>query len=51
MKVVIQRVLQAQVRVANQCVGKIKKGYVLFVGIEKEDNEMEIEKMAKKIVN
>ncbi len=50
MKVVLQRVLEGSVNVEGKVVGQIKRGYVLLVGIGKDDNESVVEKMADKIV-
>lgn len=51
MKVVIQVVDHASVSVDNKLINKIEKGYLLLVGIEPNDNETIIKKMADKIVN
>ena len=51
MKVVIQRVLESSVKVDNKEVGAISKGILLLVGIEAEDNEVDIEWLTGKIVN
>lgn len=51
MKVVIQVVDHACVSVNNQLINQIGKGYLLLVGIEPEDNEKIIEKMANKVIN
>ena len=51
MKVVIQVVDHASVSVNNQLINQIGKGYLLLVGIEPEDNDKIIEKMANKIIN
>ena len=51
MKVVIQVVSKASVSVNNQLVNEIGCGYLLLVGIDKNDNEEIITKMANKIVN
>ena len=39
MKFVIQKVSQASVSVEGNCVGKIQKGFLVFVGIGKEDTK------------
>lgn len=49
MKIVLQRVLSANVTVYEKVVGSINRGYVLFVGIGIEDTVQTIEKMAEKI--
>ena len=51
MKVVLQRSNESCVKVDNKIVGKIDKGYVLLVGLTKNDTIEDISKMAKKIVN
>ena len=48
MKVLIQIVQKAKVMVSNQLVSNIHQGYVLFVGIEKEDTIETVQKMAQK---
>ena len=49
MKVIIQVVKEANVKVQNKIVHSIQEGYVLFVGIEKTDTLELLAKMAKKI--
>ena len=39
MRVVVQRVLEASVKVNNEVVGKIDHGLLVFAGYEEEDNE------------
>ena len=51
MKVLIQRVTQANVVVDNNEVAKIGKGYLLLVGVEKDDNKSMAEYLAKKTAN
>ena len=51
MKVLIQRVTSASVKVEEKIVGKIGKGLLVFLGIYEEDTEEKIEKLTKKIVN
>jgi len=51
MRVVIQRVNRAAVEVEGNVVGKIDKGILAYVGIEKGDTEKEIAFMAEKILN
>ncbi len=48
MKVVVQRVRSASVRVGKQTVGKIEKGLVLLVGVAESDSEIDIEFVANK---
>lgn len=49
MRVVIQRVKQAHVRVNNQIVGAIDQGYLLLVGLRKGDDELVLSNVANKI--
>lgn len=51
MKVVIQRVKNAEVRVNNLVVGEISQGYLLLVGFTQNDTSDMIKKVAKKIVD
>ncbi len=51
MRVVIQRVNRASVEVEGTIVGKIDRGILAYVGIEKGDTEKEIAFMAEKILN
>ena len=48
MKVVVQRVHSASVRVGEKTVGKIEKGLVLLVGVAESDSEVDIEFVANK---
>ncbi len=49
MKVVIQVVDQASVTVSHKVINEIKNGYLLLVGIDQDDNEEKVKKMAKKV--
>ena len=50
MKFVIQKVSQASVSVEGNCVGKIQKGILVFVGIGKEDTKEIADQYIKKMV-
>ncbi len=49
MKVVVQRVLSANLKVEGELISEIKHGYVAFVGVEVGDGEKEIEYFARKL--
>jgi D-tyrosyl-tRNA(Tyr) deacylase len=51
MKVVIQRVSEASVTIANQVVAQIQQGLVVLVGIEDKDTIEDINWLTSKIVN
>jgi len=51
MRVVIQRVLQAQVEVNSQTVGQIDKGFLVYLGVGKDDTIKDAEFIAEKLVN
>lgn len=51
MKIVLQRVIDASVKVNNELVGSISHGLLLLVGISIDDTEVCIEKLAQKIVH
>ncbi|MCC3376392.1 D-aminoacyl-tRNA deacylase [Cohnella sp. REN36] len=49
MKVVLQRVSEARVRVKDETVGEIGRGLLLLVGIGQEDGEADVAWMADKV--
>jgi D-tyrosyl-tRNA(Tyr) deacylase len=49
MRLVIQRVSSAQVRVSGKVVGKIGKGLFVLVGVKEGDNEKDAEFLAEKL--
>jgi D-tyrosyl-tRNA(Tyr) deacylase len=49
MKLVIQRVSRAAVRVEGETVGAIDLGLMVLVGLEKSDGEAEVEKAARRL--
>ena len=51
MRVLLQRVSRAEVRVDNQVTGKIGRGLVVFVGIGPNDGDSQISWMVEKIKN
>jgi D-aminoacyl-tRNA deacylase len=51
MRVVIQRVLKANVRINNSIERNIRNGLVIFVGIEDNDDSEDIKWLVKKILN
>jgi len=51
MKVVIQKVLEASVKVDDEYIAKINSGLLVLVGIEDADTEEDIKWLSKKIVN
>ena len=51
MRVVIQRVLEAQVRIDGYLHAEIKKGLLLFIGIEDSDSGNDIDYLVNKIYN
>ena len=51
MKAVIQRVTTARVDVAGETVGRIGRGILVLLGVEKGDAEHDAECLAEKIVN
>jgi D-tyrosyl-tRNA(Tyr) deacylase len=51
MKIVLQRVKEANVKVESKIIGKINRGIVILVGIEKGDGEDGAKYLANKIVN
>jgi len=51
MKLVVQRVKYAEVKVDGKSTGKIDKGFLVLLGIGKEDNEQIADKYVKKLIN
>ena len=51
MRVVIQRVSEASVKVDGNIVGEIKHGLMLLVGVEENDQETDAEWLVQKILN
>ena len=51
MRIVIQRVSRASVKVADETVGKIDNGLLVFLGISHDDQEEDVHWLAKKLMN
>lgn len=51
MKLVIQRVERASVRVDGETVGKINGGFLVLCGIGAEDTEADCQRLAAKMIN
>ncbi len=51
MRIVVQRVIQAQVTVSEEVTGKIDQGLVLLIGFSKEDTKEQLASYARKIAN
>ena len=51
MKFVIQKVSEASVNVEGECIGRINRGFLVFVGIGKEDTKETADQYIKKMVN
>ncbi len=51
MKFVIQKVSEASVRVEGESIGRINRGFLVFVGIGKEDTKEIADQYIKKMIN
>ena len=51
MRAVVQRVTRAKVTVENECVGEIKQGLVVLLGVARDDAEADAQYLASKIVS
>ncbi len=51
MRIILQRVTQASVKVNNKISGNINTGLLLLLGIEKDDTEVDIKWISNKCVN
>lgn len=47
----IQRVSQARVDVNNQTIGQIEQGILLLLGVQKNDDAENVEKLVTKVIN
>lgn len=50
MKLIIQRVNQASVTVDEKIVGKINKGFLVFIGVSETDTTVEADKLINKML-
>lgn len=50
MRFVIQRVSHASVEVEHQVIGKIEKGFLVFIGVSQEDTKETADKMIRKLI-
>jgi len=51
MRLVIQRVKEAQVTVKDEIVGEIGKGLLVFLGVGREDTEADVDYLVEKVVH
>lgn len=51
MRLVIQRVEEASVRVDEKVIGKIQKGFLIFIGVAKNDTKAVADRLIKKVLN
>lgn len=51
MRILIQRVSQAGVTIGDQMVAEIGQGFLILIGIQKDDNQKMAEYLAKKVSN
>lgn len=51
MRAVVQRVSDAQVQVDGQCVGKIKRGLLVYLGVHKDDTDKDFDYIFDKVIN
>ena len=51
MRLVIQRVTNAEVRVDDKTVGKINKGFLVLLGIKNTDTQKDADYLVKKLIN
>lgn len=50
MKLLLQRVREARVDVHDETVGRIGPGLLVFVGVQKDDDERVVERLAERLV-
>ena len=51
MRAVVQRVLNADVQVDGQCVGRIGKGLLVYLGVHKDDTDKDFDYILDKVIN
>ena len=51
MKLVVQRVKNANVSIENNIVGKINQGFVVLLGVSNEDTKENADYLVKKLLN
>jgi D-aminoacyl-tRNA deacylase len=51
MRIVIQRVSEANVKIDGNTVGEIKKGLLVFLGIEHVDSELDADYLIQKLID
>ena len=51
MRLVVQRVNEANVKVDNKIVGQIKKGFLVLLGIKSTDTKKDVDYLVRKLVN
>lgn len=51
MRIVVQRVQNAEVKVSGEIKGKIAQGLLIFLGIETEDHYEDVEWLCKKLIS
>ena len=50
MKIVVQRVSQAEVLINDECSGEIGKGLLIFLGVGKEDTKEDADYLIQKVI-
>ncbi|MBI1836076.1 MAG: D-tyrosyl-tRNA(Tyr) deacylase [Flavobacteriia bacterium] len=50
MRILIQRTTEASVKIRSEIVGSIKNGFVVFVGIEKDDETLDADWLIQKLI-
>ena len=51
MRAVVQRVSDAQVQVDGQCIGKIERGLLVYLGVHKDDTDKDFDYLFDKVIN
>lgn len=51
MRLVIQRVIEAHVKIENQVKGQIRSGLLVLIGIEEADSSVDVDWLIQKVVN
>ncbi len=51
MRLVVQRVKEARVKINEEIIGEIGRGLLVFLGVGKEDTEADVDYLVEKVIN
>ncbi len=51
MRLIVQRVKEARVKIKEETVGEISRGLLVFLGIQAEDTEADVDYLVEKVLH